>query len=127
MTLRQVLLIGFGGFLGALARFLIASSLARWLGPTFPYGTLIVNLSGSFAIGMLLVLLPSWPDVADDLRLFVAVGFLGAYTTFSTFTYEALALIQAGRFVAGLVYLTGHLVLGMLAVASGVMFGRLVT
>jgi CrcB protein len=127
LSLSHLLLIGIGGSLGAVARVLVANALAVWLGPHFPFGTFFVNVSGSFAIGALLAFLTPRGSDAVELRAFLVVGFLGAYTTYSTFTYETLALFQAGRLVAALVNLAGQLVLGLAAVVLGVVAVRSLT
>src|SRR5579859_415069 len=88
------LVIGIGGFLGATARFLVAGWVAARLGTTFPYGTLLINVTGSFVIGLFLTIVAERVVAPTNLRLFFVTGFLGAYTTFSTFSYESLALIQ---------------------------------
>lgn len=99
--------------------------LALWLGPHFPFGTFAVNVSGSFAVGMLLAVIVPRVSEASELRAFLVVGFFGAYTTFSTWSYETLALFQAGRFVAAVVNLGGQLALGLAAVVLGSAIGRL--
>lgn len=118
------MLVGVGGALGALARYLVANLLAQWLGPQFPFGTFVVNVSGSFVIGALLTVLAPRGADAGELRALLVVGFLGAYTTFSTWSYETFALVQAGRFVASAVNIGGQLVLGLLAVVLGMMAVR---
>ena len=124
--IQQILVVGVGGFFGANARFLVASWAAERLGPTFPYGTLLINVTGSFVIGLFLTIVTERVVAPPGLRLFFATGFLGAYTTFSTFTYESLALIQAGAYRAAALNLAGSLALGMLGVAFGVLVGRAV-
>ena len=86
-TGMDYLLIGLGGFLGANARFIVAGWVERMLGLGFPYGTFIINVSGSFCLGLLTGLLSHRPLDFLQHRLFFAVGFLGAYTTFSSFSY----------------------------------------
>jgi CrcB protein len=121
----KYLIIGIGGFLGANFRYLVGGWVADWLGSDFPYGTLIINVSGSFIIGMFLTLITDRFAAPPNLRLFFAIGFLGAYTTFSTFSFESLALIQSRAYLAAAVNVVGSTVLGLLAVAAGVVLGRL--
>jgi CrcB protein len=118
--------IGIGGFLGANLRFLVANWAAARLSATFPAGTLVINVTGSFVIGLFLTIVTERVAAPPNLRLFFATGFLGAYTTFSTFTYESLALVQAGAYRAAAINLLTSLVLGMLAVTLGVLLGRTV-
>jgi CrcB protein len=118
-------LVGAGGALGAIARYLVNRLAVEWFGPHFPYGTLFINLSGSFALGLLLTALAERAVLAPEYRLFFAVGFLGAYTTFSTWTYESAALLTEGATLAALFNLFGSLLLGMLAVFAGIACGRL--
>jgi CrcB protein len=122
----DVVLVAIGGALGAVMRFLVARSVTDWLGPDFPYGTLLINLSGSFVLGLFLTsFAEDWPQ-KRAYALFFAVGFLGAYTTFSTWAFESAALIQRGSPWLALVNLFGSLLFGMVAVFAGIGFGRLI-
>jgi CrcB protein len=119
------LLIGIGGFLGANARYFIGSWFAERYGPSFPLGTLVINVSGSFTIGFFLLFMaerviehPSW-------RLFFVTGFLGAYTTFSTFSFETFVLIQERSYLLALANMVGSVLLGLIAVLLGVIAARL--
>ena len=123
--IMEYLVIGLGGFLGANARYLVAGWVARLLGLGFPYGTLMINVSGSFLLGLLMGLWQHHPLGFLQPRLFLAVGFLGAYTTFSTFTYEILQLALEGQLFLVLVYLFGSVLLGMVAVLLGFVLGGL--
>jgi CrcB protein len=122
----EYVIIGVGGFLGANARYLVASWAAQRFGTTFPYGTFIINVTGSFLLGMFLALLQDRVAVHPHYRLFFAVGFLGAYTTFSTFSYESLRLLQEGNMLLALINLFGSLAVGLLGVILGFGLGRLV-
>jgi len=121
----QYLLMGLGGFLGANARFLVSSWAARLLGTNFPYGTFLVNISGSFLLGVTLAVLHDRTLLASPQRHFFAVGFLGAYTTFSTFAYESMQLFQNGSVLLGLLNIVGSIIVGLLAVVCGFWIGRL--
>jgi fluoride exporter len=119
------LLIGMGGFLGCNARYLLGGWIADRYGTSFPYGTMVINVSGSFAIGFFLVLISERFIVHPNWRLFVAIGFLGGYTTFSTFSFETFALIQQRSFFLALANMVGSVVLGQLAVLVGMILARL--
>jgi CrcB protein len=111
--------VGFGGFLGAIARFWLGREIGQRLGLHFPYGTLVVNLTGAFLIGFVFTILTD--RVVDEpmWRQLLIVGFLGGYTTFSSFTYETIAMIQDGRWAAALGYVFGSNALGLLACFAG--------
>ena len=119
------LIIGIGGFLGANARFLLGGWIAQRYGTSFPYGTMVINVSGSFVIGFFLVLISERFIVHPNWRLFFAIGFLGAYTTFSTYSFESFALIQQRSFLLALANLLGSVVLGQVAVVAGMTLARL--
>jgi CrcB protein len=121
----QYLVISLGGILGANARYLLGTWIAQRYGTSFPYGTLVINISGSFVIGLFLTLISERFVVHPNWRLFFAVGFLGAYTTFSTFSYESVVLIQNGSWWLGLVNMVGSVVLGPVAVVLGMAVARL--
>ena len=87
--------------MGALARHGVSTAMVAAFGPRFPLGTLVVNVAGSFAMGWLFALFAGRMDVSPELRLLLTTGLLGAFTTFSTFSMETLALLQAGRWLAG--------------------------
>jgi fluoride exporter len=115
------LAISLGGILGANARYLVALYVAERLGAAFPYGTFIINVTGSLVIGFFLTLITERLTVDPLWRLFFATGFLGAYTTFSTYTYESALLIRAGEYGTGLLYLLGSVVVGMVGVFAGIL------
>jgi fluoride exporter len=119
------LLIGIGGFLGANARYLVRGWIAERCGSAFPYGTLVINVSGSFILGFFIVLISERVLMHPNWQLFLALGFLGAYTTFSTFSFESLALIQERLYLLALANVVGSVVLGLIAVLAGMIVGRL--
>ncbi len=96
-----LLWIGLGGFGGAIARYAIDSIVTGRLGAGFPWGTLVVNATGSFVLGLLFVLSQERTDLPAEIRGPVLVGFLGAYTTFSTFMLESWRLVEFGRVARG--------------------------
>jgi CrcB protein len=117
-------LVGLGGFLGAIARYTLGGWAAeKWGG--FPYGTLLINVSGSFVLGLFLAVTASRLPLDPRWGLFFAVGFLGAYTTFSTFTYETVQLLLANDWRPALAYVGVSNVLGVGAALLGVGLGRI--
>jgi len=119
----EYLVIGIGGFLGANTRYLVAGWAARRFGATFPYGTFIINIGGSFILGFFMAFLRDRAFIHPNYRLFFAISFLGAYTTFSTFTYESLRLLQDGSVLLGLANVFGSVVVGLLGVFLGFVLG----
>ena len=119
------LLIGIGGFLGCNARYLLGGWIAERYGTSFPYGTMVINVSGSCALGFFLVLISERFIVHPNWRDFFAIGFLGGYTTFSTFSFETFALIQQRSSSSPWRISVGSVVLGLLAVVVGMMLARL--
>jgi len=122
--MNQLVAIAAGGALGALLRFWVASGVAAWLGRGFPYGTLLVNVSGSLAIGVLYILLLERADVGAVWRLFLMTGLLGAFTTFSTFSLETLVLIESGEYLKAGFNVLLSVILCLAAAYAGVLLGR---
>jgi CrcB protein len=116
----EFLWVGIGGFFGANARHFFGREIAHRLGMTFPYSTMIVNLTGAFLIGVLFTLLTD--RVVDDpiWRQLIIVGFLGGYTTFSSYTLETVSLMQDGRWSVALLYVLGSNLLGLVACFAGI-------
>ena len=96
MPYLSIAAIAVGGGCGSVARFLVAREMERWLGSFLPYGTLVVNVLGSLALGWLATVFLDRPEINGALRLGIAVGFLGAFTTFSTFSFESVQLLLNG-------------------------------
>ncbi len=94
--MREFLLIGAGAVLGANARYWLTSLFTARFGTSFPYGTLVINITGSFLLGFVLVLISNRIAVDPGYRLLIGTGFLGAYTTFSAFSYDTIALLEHG-------------------------------
>ena len=122
----NLLIIALGGALGAVSRFLLGNGLSRALGSALPYGTFVINIVGCFAMGLLMTIIVDREMLPAAWRLFLCVGFLGGFTTFSSFGYEALILLTEGRLLAALAYVGGSVVLGLVAAAAGVLCARAV-
>jgi CrcB protein len=124
-SLTPYVLVAVGGSLGAIARFV----LARWVGllveTRFPLGTFVINISGSFLLGIVgtLVAEKVFPD-SDAVRLALGVGFLGAFTTFSTFEYETHALFEDGSWLSATTNMFVSLFLGLIAVRAGIVAAK---
>lgn len=110
---KDLLIVSAGGALGAASRYLVFVSATRLLGPNFPFGTLIVNIVGSFAMGILVELMALVWDTSLQTRLFLAVGFLGAFTTFSTFSLDVAFLYERKAFALTAIYLLASVVLSI--------------
>ncbi len=120
----QVFAIAGGGALGALGRYWVSGGVYRALGRDFPWGTLAVNVVGSFAMGLLMVLFLERLAVGPEWRAAVLVGFLGAFTTFSTFSIETLTLIEEGFMEKALLNVFASVLACVLACWVGMVLGR---
>ena len=119
--------IALGGSVGAICRYLVATGIFQWMGKPFPYGTLSVNLIGSFLIGIAYVLLIQQQWGSEHYKQLAIVGFLGAFTTFSSFSLESVALLQQERWLAFLAYTSSSLVGCLAATAVGIYLTTLLT
>lgn len=122
--MNQVLAIAAGGALGALLRYFAVNAVAAWLGRGFPWGTLLVNVSGCLLMGVLYVLFVERSALAPEWRLGLLTGVLGAYTTFSAFSIETLQLFEEVGLVPALANVALSVVLCLLAVWLGAGLGR---
>jgi CrcB protein len=120
------LAVASGGAIGSMARFWMTGAVAALTGPRFPYGTLLINILGSFVIGLIagLTLTPERMDMHPDLRIFLMVGICGGFTTFSSFSLQTLELLRAGAVVPALLYIAGSVLLCVLFVWFGWALGR---
>ena len=107
--------VALGGALGSLARYLVGIYAGRWLGTAFPWGTLFINVSGSFLIGVFAESFALRWDAGQATRVFLVVGICGGYTTFSTFSLEIVTLLNRGEFVAASAYMVASVVLSVAA------------
>jgi CrcB protein len=122
--MANILWIGLGGFLGANARFWLGSLVNRWLGTGFPWATGLVNISGALLIGIIATLFVDRAVHNEGLRLFLIVGILGGYTTFSSYIWEAVTLMEENRWLPAIAYLVASNLLGIAACVAGVMIAR---
>lgn len=123
--MQQLLFAGLGGFLGSALRYWISTATYRWLGESFPYGTLAVNIIGCLLIGFLMTFFEERFVINPNLRIFLTVGILGGFTTFSSFSYETMALLQEGSYWLGSVNVIASLTICLCATALGAALGRL--
>lgn len=117
-------LIGAFGILGVFARYFMGLLLEKQLPDSFPYGTLFINISGSFLIGIIYILGDRWTYLSPDVRFAIMTGFLGGYTTFSSLTLEAVKLGETRGYHYSALYLAVSPLLGFVATLLGVLFGR---
>src|SRR5579862_8904460 len=119
-ALQKYMLIALGGGLGSVLRFWVGSTVWGRLGARFPYGTLVVNLTACVILGFLLTWLSERAEISPAWRYLVAVGFIGAYSTFSTYEWETLSTLRSGAFILASLYAMGSLILGLAATWCGV-------
>jgi CrcB protein len=117
--LLQIFLIALFGAIGTLARYGVHSLVQAKMGGAFPYGTLLINLSGCFFLGLIAQLTLNRVILSPEWRLAIAVGFFGGYTTFSTFGWESAKLLQSGEWFRVTTYVTTSVVFGILLTIAG--------
>ena len=123
-ALINTLWVGLGGFLGANARYWLGGWIAERFGTKFPWGTFVINVTGSFILGLFATLITQRIIAAPHWRLLVAIGFVGAYTTFSTFEYETLTLAESGSMLRAIANVVFSVLAGFFAVWLGVKLAR---
>lgn len=116
--------IALGGSLGAISRYWVATSTYSWLGSNFPYGTLMVNVTGSLVMGFLTVLLVQRFEVSDQVRLGLIVGFLGSFTTFSAFSMDTIHWIENGAVLKALAYVLVSVIACVLGAWAGLISAK---
>ncbi len=121
----NILAIALAGAAGAVSRYWVTRAVFNWLGTGYPYGTLLVNISGSLLLGFFSILFLQKLAVPEPLRFAVLVGFLGAFTTFSTFSYETLFLLEQGQTIKAVSYVLISVIACVLAAWGGVMLARI--
>lgn len=120
----ELVLVALGGALGAVCRYLAGNVVSKAVGSALPWGTFLINLGGCFAMGLLMTVIVERGLLPAAWRLFLCVGLLGGFTTFSSFGYEALMLLTEGKLLAAMGYGCGSVILGMLAAGVGVLSAR---
>lgn len=122
--MKQLILVATGGAIGASLRYLTGIAALRWFGANFPWGTLMVNVIGSFAMGVLAEFIVRKLGASNELRLLLMTGLLGGYTTFSAFSLDAILLIERGAYSAATGYILANVVGSILALLLGLMLAR---
>ena len=117
--MQKYFLIAVGGALGSMARYWVGSMVANRMGTKFPYGTFVINITACVIIGFSLTLLARRADINPAWRFLVPVGFIGAYSTFSTYEWETLSTLRSGAFFLASLYAVSSLILGLAAVLGG--------
>ena len=123
--MNKFLLVGTGGFVGAMARYWVGTFVTQRMGLRFPFGTFLINVSGCFLIGFFMHLLAERGVLDAHWLYIVVIGFIGAYTTFSTFEYETMRELQDGQFGLGLLYVASSLLVGFVMVWLGAQAAKL--
>ena len=118
--MQKYLLVAAGGALGSIARYWVGITVTSRMGTRFPFGTLLINISACFIIGFCLSLLNNRPEINPGWRLFIPIGFVGAYSTFSTFEWETLSTVQSGAIFLALLYVSVSIIVGFAAVWCGI-------
>jgi len=124
--LQKYLIIAAGGALGSITRYWVGSTIANRMGTKFPFGTFFINISACFIIGFALSFMARRVDVNPGWRFLIPVGFVGAYSTFSTFEWDTLSTLRSGAFALAAIYALGSLVLGLAAVWGGAVLAEIV-
>lgn len=122
--LIQCLAVGVGGFIGAISRLGVGVAVGRWFTGRFPLGTFIINITGCFILGWFLTVSSDRLAISDTMKLAVATGFVGAYTTFSTFMFESTRLMDEGAWLEAMVNIIASLIVGLIAVRLGMDLAR---
>ena len=122
--MQMYLAVAGGGAIGALARYLVASQMLRLMGPNFPWGTLTVNVLGSFAMGVLIALFAFRLNVSPELRAFLVIGILGGFTTFSAFSLDVSVLIERKDLLQAFLYIAGSVIFSIGALFAGLALVR---
>jgi len=125
--LQKYLLIAVGGALGSIARYWVGSTIAGRMGTRFPYGTFVINLTACIIIGFSLTYLGKRAGLSPAWRFLIPIGFIGAYSTFSTYEWETLSTLRAGAFAMAGLYAVGSLILGLVATWIGAVLAEAIS
>ena len=120
----KVIIVGFGGFFGSIFRYLIYLLTNNLIGYSFPFGTILVNVLGCFLIGLIYQIFSDTISLSDNLKLFMTIGFLGGFTTFSAFSLDVFLLYQSNSKLVAIIYIFITLVLSLLAMLGGMWIFR---
>jgi fluoride exporter len=118
-------MVAIGGGMGSVLRFWVGGFVSGRMGTRFPYGTFLINCTASFLIGFIITLLAEKTHWNPNLRFLIPIGFIGGYSTFSTFEYETFRVIQDGQLMIGILNVILSVILGFISVWLGVIVGRL--
>ncbi|AIY83104.1 MAG: fluoride efflux transporter CrcB [Clostridium baratii] len=124
--IELIAIVGCGGFIGAALRYIISLNAAKIFGADFPYGTLIANIIGAIIIGFVMKMSLDTSLITPNTKLFLTTGMMGGLTTFSTFSYETVTMINSGQYVLGALNLGLNVVLSFIGVTLGMIVARLV-
>ena len=122
--IAAIVQVAIGGALGAVSRFLTSVAFERTVGSDFPYATMVVNVGGSFLLGVVFVMLGGLTGDTARFGPLIAIGFLGGFTTFSAYSLDAWVLFQSGRITEAMVYVFGSVILSLTAVVAGIVLAR---
>ena len=120
----MLLYVAIGSALGGMGRYLLGGFIQRLVATTFPAGTLLINITGSFLIGLIIRYAVETPTLTPELRAFLTIGLCGGYTTFSSFSYETVALLEDGEWTRAALYVVASVVLSLLATLLGYALAR---
>jgi CrcB protein len=126
MRVQKYLYVALGGALGSIARYWVGTTITNRMGTKFPYGTLVINITACVIIGFSLTLLANRTELHPAWRYLIPIGFVGAYSTFSTFEWETFSTMQAGAFFLAGLYVVSSLVLGLVAVWAGIVLAKII-
>lgn len=127
MLSHPLIMVGIGGAAGAMSRYLLVRAITPVLADgQYPFGTWLANISGSFLFGLLFVIISERFNMSDPLRFSMLVGFLGAFTTFSSFSFETVRLLETGHIITALIYILSSVTLCLLATWGGMRLGEFI-